>query len=74
MNIIKAQIVRDGGPDNVSLTTDLPEATWPFEDKLCLNFVVRAGDAEKYLGEHFPDVPIEVIDVRKGRRGYGREA
>lgn len=60
----KAVIVRNGGPDTISLVTDLPEATWPFEETLDLRFICRAGDGEAYLGKHFPGVPVEVVDVR----------
>ena len=64
LNVIKAQIVRNGGPDNISLVTDLTEATWPFEENLDLKFICRAGDGEEYLRKHFPRVPVEVIDIR----------
>jgi hypothetical protein len=59
MKIVSATIVRlRQGSDHVMLTTDLPEPAWPFKGELSMQFRTARGQAEAYLTEHFPGVPI----------------
>lgn len=68
MKLLYATIIKtEHGSDHVSLVTDLPNPVWPFgasRDSLSLAFRCAKGASEKYLAEHFPDVPIkEVISI-----------
>ena len=36
----------------------------PYESTAILKLELAFGSAEKYLAEHLPGVPVEVVDVR----------
>lgn len=63
MNIINITIVKDQGSDDVFLETDLPSATWPYTGTLSLKASAARGSSETYIKEHFPDVPVKIVEV-----------
>lgn len=68
MRILKATIlITRHGADTVSLQTDLPEGCFTTDDKekMCLSFKVAHGGGEYYVKEHFPDIPVEVLNYSK---------
>lgn len=70
MNIIKALVLRTShGPDKIYLYTDLPAATFPFDEDvhLDLSFTAARGTGEKYLSDNLPDIPVEVMDATRPR-------
>jgi hypothetical protein len=70
MKILKAiVIISRVGADNISLQTDLPEGCYTTDDKerMCLSFKVTKGLWSDYLKEHFPDIPVEIVDCTKPR-------
>lgn len=46
--------------DRVVLNTSLPEAMYPFTDKLTLEFSAARGTGVEYCEKHFPGVPVEL--------------
>lgn len=68
MKLIKATIItlREGS-DRVFLQVDLPDACYPYQERLSLGFNCARGSALDYVRTHFPDVPIErVVGDSKG--------
>ena len=62
MKILSIFILRrQNFSDHVSLRTDLPDSTWPYEGNLYLNFTCAAGRAEEFCATHWPGVPQEVV-------------
>jgi len=62
MNIKRISIVlRKYSTDKVYLHTDLPGSTFPFYENLILQFDCAANRAKDYVAEHFPNIPVEVI-------------
>lgn len=57
-------LIQEYQADHITLWTNLPGAEYPFDEKLSLEF--RAGQAtgEDYINQHFPGVPVEIIDLR----------
>lgn len=64
MNITKITVLIDThGPDHVYLHTDIPEEIWPFTGMQTFKAEVVAGRGEKFASEHFPDIPVTVVDI-----------
>ena len=62
MNVKTITIVKSPtGADKVYLETDLPESSFPWKGNLSVRFEVSKGSGEKYVGTHFPDVPVKVV-------------
>lgn len=61
MKIISAIVVQGFGADQVMLHTDLPEATYPWDTKLCVTFTASAGRGPQYVTTHWPGVPVEIV-------------
>lgn len=61
MKILSAFILcgRAGG-DHVSLDTDLPNPSYPYDGTLSISFVCAKGTAEEYVKKHFPKIPVKV--------------
>ena len=53
------------GCDTAFLVTDLPPSIWPYNENVRLKFELASDLSEKYLAENFPDVPVEIIDIRR---------
>jgi hypothetical protein len=67
MNITGISVVTGlPGGDVVALTTDLPEACWPFTNKQVLRFETPPGTGEGYVRTYFPDIALRTIDARTG--------
>jgi len=49
--------------DKLVLYTDLPEGGWPYKGKASLDMTVAKGKGVEYCAEHFPGVPVKVIDT-----------
>ena len=73
MKILSIQIVvRDGFADHVSVQTDLP-STMPNISPECMDFQfkVACGNGKAYCEQHFPGVPIGIIDANHFRFKFG---
>lgn len=68
MECLKGVIVKGLGADHVMIETCLPDPCYPFIGNLTVTFRVAQGDAERYVSEHFKDVPFKVVKniIRKG--------
>lgn len=54
LTIVKATVVRLGGPDHVTLLTDLPSPVWPYKrGHLSLHFDVASQNGPAYVMKHF---------------------
>ena len=49
--------------DECILVTTLIEDTFPQESNLGLRFHTRPHNGEIYCNEHFPNIPLEIINV-----------
>lgn len=49
------------GPDYITVETDLPNPTWPYEGVANLKMKAARGTGKDYIKKHFPKVPLEVI-------------
>lgn len=65
MKILSITLIRTSGTDVIYLHTDLPNPIWPFTDRAGLQAEAAASHGEKWVLEHFPGVPLEIINVRK---------
>jgi hypothetical protein len=62
LEITRAVVIKaPGRADQIILYTDLPEATYPYTQRLDLTARAAAGTGTAYLMDHFPGVPIEVF-------------
>lgn len=53
--------------DTLFLHTDLPAATWPFnEQDATIILRVASGLGEKYAADNFPGVPLTITTVMPG--------
>ena len=67
MKILRIIILeRSGVTDFVRMTTDLPSPFPPgvSDQELSIDFSTQQGKAREYVEEHFPGVPVEVIEVK----------
>ena len=55
-------IVRGQGADRVMLHTNLADPVWPFTGRLIMDFAAAEFCSEDYCREHWPGVPITVVD------------
>lgn len=62
-------VTNTGSTDKVLVEVDLPGALkFTAKDKLTMSFEASPGLGEEYCRQHLRFVPIEVIDVKSGRR------
>lgn len=62
IDVHAVSLVRLNGGDTLYLTTNLPEATWPFSAKpAIIQMEIARGKAEEYCEKNFPGVPLEII-------------
>lgn len=62
LEITRAVVIKTpGSADQIILYTDLPEATYPYTQRLDLTARAAKGTGVAYLEKHFFGVPIEVI-------------
>ena len=70
IQITSATVVRNPqGPDVVYFKTVLPDGCWPYRGTAQLRLDLAADSAEQYLGEHFPELPYEVVGTFKNSEG-----
>lgn len=62
MNIKRIHILLGFGTDKVFLFTDLPEASYPYNGNLCLEFNCVQDCAQTFIAEHFPNIPVEITN------------
>jgi len=63
INIVKISIITNkDSADKLYLQTDLPLRTWPYKGNASLSMEVTIGTGVQYTNEHFPGVPVEVIE------------
>ena len=62
MKINRIVIIQGMGTDRVMLETDLPEACWPYDNKLSITFNAAQDTGPEYIALHFPNIPIEVVE------------
>lgn len=75
MKVIRANLVLSQyGADHVDLLTDLPSPTPGLTDDNCwLGFIVARDQGADYLAQHFPGIPVNVVNSRfKEERFSGR--
>ena len=48
--------------------TNLPEAGWPYKAELVLETRAAYHTGPDYVSQHFPDIPVEVIQRAKNER------
>ena len=67
ITIVSAIVLRlsKNDPDKVTLQTDLPQASHPFDDGQSIRFETMPNFAEEWIKAYIGDIPIEVIDVKK---------
>lgn len=58
MKIIRATVLTGRGSDKVMLHTDLPEACWPYQGYLCLDFHCAQDKGVDYVKQYFNLVRI----------------
>lgn len=58
-------IVCGNGPDVVLMTSSLPSGVYPYTGNQEMKMDVAAGDGEKYVKKHFPNVPYRVVNKTK---------
>jgi hypothetical protein len=63
MKIIRATVLSGKGPDKIMLHTDLPEACYPYNGFLYLDFNCAQDKGDEYLAIHFPNIPTEIIKI-----------
>jgi hypothetical protein len=70
ITIAKVIVVRPFvGTDRIYLQqSQLPNACYPYDGHVDLQFDVARGTAESYLRRHLPDIPVEVLDYSMKRR------
>lgn len=66
MKILSIKIVTGAAStDIVSLRTNLPDTLYPFDPTgLYIRFHTQPKKAEEYVREHFPGIPVEVINAK----------
>jgi len=60
VNILSATIVQGPGGDHCMLTTDLPDACWPYRGQLIITFQAAYNTGAAYVKTHF-GIDAEVI-------------
>jgi hypothetical protein len=63
IKVTRAVILKGYGPDKVFLRTDLPEACWPYDGKLSIEFSAGADTGKRFCKDvlHLDDKDIDVI-------------
>lgn len=56
-----ATIIHGSGPDYIFIKTNLPDACYPYERPLMLQFTCAANGGEAYMKQHFPDIPVTAV-------------
>ncbi len=51
------------GCDTLILHTTLPEAIWPYKNAACFRQDAARNNGERYCKEHYPDVPLKIIET-----------
>lgn len=57
--------------DYISLHTTLPDPVFPFANEMCVSFTAAKGRGKAFIEEHFPGLPVEVIDTQTPRLKFG---
>ncbi len=75
MKLLKATVIlRACGVDQVNLETDLPTPftySGDLAQPLTLKFEATKGKGLDYVRQHFPKVPVEIIDADTGVKSRG---
>ena len=66
LNVAKITIIKGNSTDYVYLVTDLPPADRPFEGNADILLHCAYDTAEEYCKKNFPDVSVEVFNMRPG--------
>ena len=65
MKILSITIIRDKENEFLYLNTDLPQPLWPFEKSGAqFRMSMALGFGKKYVEEHFPNVPVKIINAQ----------
>ena len=62
IEITEVTVLTGHGADHIMCQTDLPEATWPYEGKMCMDFTAAAGRGVEYVRKHFGVEP-KIINI-----------
>lgn len=62
IQLLSATVLKGNGADKILIKTNLPEACWPYQGNLHLQFSAAAGSGINYVFEHFGLTPM-VISV-----------
>lgn len=65
IEIVKIQILKTFGADKVSCYTTFPPTFYPWNENMILSFDCVSDTAEEYVAKNFPNIWVEVIDVRQ---------
>lgn len=67
MKLVKAEVLtHTQATDKVYIETDLTEAVFPFEEKLCLKFDAKAGTGIEYVKANFPGLRLKECNIHTG--------
>lgn len=57
----------------ITFGTSLPNGMFPYEGESSVELRIGSGDGEKYILEHFPGLPYEVIKVKYSKNLANRD-
>jgi len=66
----KITIILSDTADAVIFQYPITEGTWPYKQKATATMHVAYDGGEAYVKEHFPDVPLEVVNTRIPRTPF----
>jgi hypothetical protein len=72
MNITKITIILSDTADSVIFEYPIKEGMWPYTQPATATMPVTKNGGEAYVKEHFPDVPVEVVNTRIPRTSFSK--